>query len=151
GSGGASAALHAIQSSARATTRQAQKRSFARVMAVAKRASFFGRTRTLPRSSELVAEPSEQRLPLDDLSCVLDPAGRVPVHHTQDAAALIRVDDHDLDWVGGGAEDGADRGEHLQGVEHADRKGLTHEHQERVTGAQPESRSAREVAELRIV
>ena len=61
------------------------------------------------------------------------------IDDAQDAAALLCLGDDDLDGVGGGEEDAADLGDHLDLVEHVNRIEAFAEHQDkRVPGGKRE-------------
>ena len=70
--------------------------------------------------SELVADLAQQVLAPGDSLVVLNPLRLRTVNDSQDAAALVGLGNDDLDRVRRGAEDAADFGDHLDGVEHVD-------------------------------
>lgn len=65
---------------------------------------------------------------------ILHPAGGGAVDHPQDATPLFALGDDRLAGVGGGAEDPADLGAVLDGVEDVDGIGLFQEYDEAVAG-----------------
>ena len=87
--------------------------------------------------SQLVADLPQEVLPPLDLALVLDALRREPVHHAQDATALLRLGQDDLRGVGGGAEDAADFRHHLQRVQHVQRVEAVAQEDDEASGPAP--------------
>src|ERR1700674_965420 len=85
---------------------------------------------------KLVADLTQQVLPPRDVVVAFDALGREAVHHAQNTAPLVRLDEDDLGRVGGGAEKVAHLRNHFDGIEHVERiETIAEENDEAMSGS----------------
>jgi hypothetical protein len=90
-----------------------------------------------PLGLQLVADLSQKVFTPRDALGILDPLALAAVDDAENAAALIGFGDNDFDGICRGAEDAADLGHHLDGIEHVHREKTGREEQdEAVAGGQ---------------
>src|SRR5579883_3384974 len=82
----------------------------------------------------LVAEASQQRLPLLDVLLALHPERLVAVYHAEYGAPIADIGQNHLYRVRGRAEDGADLLRGLDRRQNVDRESVAQKDQERVSG-----------------
>src|SRR3990172_3991765 len=82
---------------------------------------------------EFVADLPQHLLPGRDLGVALDPLRLRAVDYAEDAAALLRFGEHDLNGIRRGAEDAADFGDAFDGIKHVNGKRVPQEDDEAVS------------------
>src|SRR5215831_19791198 len=120
---------------------------------------FANRTRRGSRSLQLVSEPglafvpdfSEEFLSGHDVLGTFCAFRRTAVDDAHHAPALPGLADHDFNRIGGGAEDGTDFRDVLNGVEKIDGVGVAHDEDEDVSCGERPGIFHRELAQIVVV